>query len=59
MARMDRCAVCDYSEANGSGIAGVNPGAHGRVRRYGTDTLCDACIAVTAQTLKGYEKDEE
>lgn len=43
MARFDRCNICDYSEQNGSSLAGVNPGANGRVRRFGDDLLCDTC----------------
>jgi rubredoxin len=43
LARHDRCTVCDYSEAQGSGIKGTNPGSQGRVRRYGDDLLCDEC----------------
>ena len=43
MARHDRCSICDYSEATGSGIAGTNPGSQGRVRRYSDDFLCDLC----------------
>lgn len=48
MARLDRCAICDYTEANGSGYAGVNPGKHGRTRWVVDEHLCDTCLtAVT------------
>ncbi len=43
MARNDRCTICDYSEANGSGLAGVPPGAYGKVRRHGDEHYCDEC----------------
>lgn len=43
MAKDDRCSICDYSEANGSSIAGTNPGSQGKVRKYRDDILCDLC----------------
>lgn len=49
MAKHDRCTICDYSEANGSSIAGVSPGVHGKVRRYGNDLRCDTCSDAIAR----------
>ena len=43
MAKYDRCAICDYSESQGSGIAGSGAGSQGRVRRHREDFLCDLC----------------
>jgi len=51
MARQDRCDVCDYSEQLGAGHLGVNPGGHGKVRRHGTDYLCDVCLAAVGENL--------
>lgn len=58
MARFDRCRVCDYTEAMGSGSIGVNPGGHGKVRRFGEDYLCDACSTVIDKTAYELVKTE-
>lgn len=43
LARFDRCTICDYTEATGSAILGLNPGKNGKVRKHGNDLLCGAC----------------
>lgn len=43
MARFDRCRICDYDQATGSGMMGLKANVNGRVRRYGDDQLCDKC----------------
>lgn len=45
MARFDRCAICDYTEATGSAILGISPGKNGKVRlaRERGDMRCEAC----------------
>jgi hypothetical protein len=45
MARFDRCSICDYDQATGSALTGVNPNANGKVRRYNEDQLCDKCAS--------------
>lgn len=52
MARFDRCSVCDYSEADGSSLAGVRSGKNGKVRRYTHDYLCDTCHFHVVDTYK-------
>lgn len=63
MARLNRCAICDYTEANGSGYAGVNPGAHGRVRWVVDEFLCDTCLTAVvdnyASLITQEQKPEE
>lgn len=59
MAKNDHCSICDYTENAGSSFAGVSPGRYGRVRRYGTDFLCDACIASVDQNLYDLVEAEE
>ena len=49
MARFDRCIICDYSEASGSSIMGLNPGANGKVRRHDDDLRCDRCQSEITQ----------
>ena len=51
MARFDRCEICDYSEVNGSGIAGLNPGEAGRVRQHPNGMLCDICSSTIHTTV--------
>lgn len=51
MAKYDRCEICDYSEALGSGLAGTNPGQQGRVRRHGDGLLCDTCSREIHETI--------
>lgn len=62
MARIDRCVICDYTESDGSGYAGVSPGRYGRVRRYGDEHLCDTCLDSVNQNvfdLSRKDKQEE
>lgn len=61
MAHFDRCNICDYKQQEGSSYAGVGPGRHGKVRRYGENIfLCDECISVISETLgEFYIADEE
>jgi rubredoxin len=59
MARFDRCRICDYSEAEGSGIAGVSPGRYGRVRRWKDDALCDKCMTNIKDTFAEYFTEEK
>jgi hypothetical protein len=58
MARFDRCRVCDYTEAMGSGNIGVSPGGHGKVRRFAEDFLCDACSQAIDQAAYQLVKTE-
>lgn len=45
MARLDRCAYCDYTEGEGSFYANLSPGDNGRVCLWDGQFLCEKCIA--------------
>jgi hypothetical protein len=60
MAKYDRCEICDYTEADGSPLLGVNPREQGKVRQTGVgEYLCDYCVSTVGQCLNELEKGED
>lgn len=59
MAVHDRCVICDYSEATGSHMMSLRPGANGKVRRYGDDLLCDSCQSEVQQAAADLRPPDE
>ncbi len=59
MPKQDHCEICDYTENEGSAFGGAMPYANGKVRRYFSELLCDACIAVIEENRRDLEEQNE